>query len=291
MPAADTMPDMVSLPSASSLCVSVVVYHSNLQRLQETLETLLVAVHAARGAGMLSTVAVVVVDNSLCPDYHSDMLAVINRVSWTDAAVAYQVLVSTSNSGYGAGHNRALEACESDYHLILNPDIASAPASLLTGIGYLREHPGVVLVCPDGALADGRPAYLSKRMPSVLVLALRAFAPRWLQARFAARLAHYAMHDVHGAGRPAPVPLASGCFMLVRGSALRRIGGFDPAFFLYFEDFDLSLRLASLGELHYLPEMRVRHYGGDSARKGLSHLTCFLRSGLRFFHRYGWRWL
>jgi len=289
--AADTMPGMHSLSSASSLCVSVVVYHSNLQRLQETLETLLASVHAARSAGVVSSVAVVLVDNSLCPDYHRELLVVIDRVSSTDAAVEYRVLAPTKNSGYGAGHNSALETCESDYHLILNPDIVSAPASLLVGIEYLREHPGVVLVCPDGALADGRPAYLSKRMPSVLVLALRAFAPRWLQARFAARLAHYAMHDVHAAGRPAPVPLASGCFMLVRSGALRQIGGFDPAFFLYFEDFDLSLRLAPLGELHYLPAMRVRHYGGDSARKGLRHLACFLRSGLRFFHRYGWRWL
>jgi hypothetical protein len=285
------MPGMVSLPPASSLCVSVVVYRSNLQRLQETLETLLVAVRAARSAEVLSTVAVVVVDNSLCPDYHRELLAVINRMSLTDATVACQVLVSKRNSGYGAGHNTALEACESDYHLILNPDIAAAPASLLTGIGYLREHPEVVLVCPDGALQDGRPAYLSKRMPSVLVLVLRAFAPNWLQARFSARLARYAMHDVHAAGRPAPVPLASGCFMLVRSGALRQIGGFDPTFFLYFEDFDLSLRLAPLGELHYLPAMRVRHYGGDSARKGFRHLACFLRSGLRFFHRYGWRWL
>jgi len=285
------MPGMVSLPSASSLCVSVVVYHSNLQRLQETLETLQASVHAARSAGAVSRVAVVVVDNSLCPDYHRDVLAVIDRVSSTDPAVEYRVLAATSNSGYGAGHNSALETCESDYHLILNPDIVSDPTSLLAGVGYLREHPGVALVCPDGVLADGRPAYLSKRMPSVLVLALRAFAPNWLQARFAPRLARYAMHDVHAAGRPAPVPLASGCFMLVRSGALRQIGGFDPAFFLYFEDFDLSLRLAPLGELHYLPAMRVRHYGGDSARKGLRHLACFLRSGLRFFHRYGWRWL
>lgn len=291
MRAAATMPAMATLTAAPSLCVSVVVYHSDLARLEETLAALLVAVRKAREAAALTTVTVLVVDNSVCRVYHQALHDTISQMPWERAGVVCRVLQAAANLGYGAGHNMALEQGVSDCHLVLNPDIVTDSRALAVGLGYLREHPQVVLVCPRGELADGSPAYLSKRMPSVLVLALRAFAPPWLQARFSARLAAYAMHDVHAAGRPAAVPLASGCFMLVRGAVLRRVGGFDPAFFLYFEDYDLSLRLAALGDLHYLPEMRVRHYGGETARKGLRHVAYFLRAGLRFFHRYGWRWL
>ncbi len=292
MRAAATMPAMATLTAAApSLCVSVVVYHSDLARLEETLSALLVAVQKAREAAALTTVAVLIVDNSVCRVYHQALHDTIGQLPWERTEVVCRVLQAAANLGYGAGHNMALEQGASECHLVLNPDIVTDSRALAVGLRYLREHPQVVLVCPRGELADGSPAYLSKRMPSVLVLALRAFAPPWLQARFAARLAAYAMHDVHAAGRPSAVPLASGCFMLVRGAVLRRVGGFDPAFFLYFEDYDLSLRLAGLGDLHYLPEMRVRHYGGETARKGLRHVACFLRAGLRFFHRYGWRWL
>ena len=78
--------------------------------------------------------------------------------------------------------------------------------------------------------------------------------------------------------------------MLIRGAALRAVGGFDERYFLYFEDFDLSLRLAGQGAVEYLPAMVVRHYGGGSAAKGWRHRWLFLRSGVRFFSDHGWRW-
>jgi GT2 family glycosyltransferase len=289
--AADTMPCMISSRPLYSLCVSVVVYHSDLQHLGETLATLLVAVQDARDAGVLSTVDVVVVDNSLCAGYHQSLRDALATTGWDDAGIVCSIEALAGNAGYGGGHNVALGRSTADYHLVLNPDITLDRAALRVGLAYLHEQAEVALVCPRGALADGSPAHLGKRMPTVLVLALRAFGPEWLQARFAQRLAHYAMHDLERADGPAAVPLASGCFMLIRGAAMRELGGFDEGYFLYFEDYDLSLRLATLGALVYLPTMQVRHYGGHSAGKGWRHRWYFLRSGLRFFRQYGWRWL
>ncbi|MBV8155596.1 MAG: glycosyltransferase family 2 protein [Candidatus Eremiobacteraeota bacterium] len=39
----------------------------------------------------------------------------------------------------------------------------------------------------------------------------------------------------------------SGCAMIARRSAFERLGGFDDAYFLYFEDVDLSLRASATG--------------------------------------------
>ena len=285
------MPVMISSRPSYSLCVSVVVYHSDLQHFRETLATLLVAVQDARYAGVLATVHVAVVDNSLCAGYHQSLCDALAPIGWDDADIGCTIEALAGNVGYGGGHNVALGRSTADYHLVLNPDITLDRAALRVGLAYLQERAEVALVCPRGALADGSPAHLGKRMPTVLVLALRAFAPVWLQARFAQRLAHYAMHDIERADGPVAVPLASGCFMLTRGAAMREVGGFDEAYFLYFEDYDLSLRLATLGALVYLPAMQVSHYGGHSAGKGWRHRWYFLRSGLRFFRQYGWRWL
>lgn len=60
-------------------------------------------------------------------------------------------------------------------------------------------------------------------------------------------------------------------------------------YFLYFEDFDLSLRAGRLGLSAYCPGMARPAFGGGVARKGWRHIACFARSAARFFNTHGWR--
>ncbi|MDT8407941.1 MAG: glycosyltransferase, partial [Methylococcales bacterium] len=131
--------------------------------------------------------------------------------------------------------------------------------------------------------------YLTKRYPSIWVLFLRGFAPDWLKHRFYKKLADYECQDRNET--QTQVEIASGCFMLLRRSAWRAVQGFDPDFFMYFEDFDLSLRLRQKGwGIAFTPTVRIQHHGGHSARKGLRHIGYFLVSAGRFFNRHGWKW-
>lgn len=89
---------------------------------------------------------------------------------------------------------------------------------------------------------------------------------------------HYELRDRLGPETKTPVggiPIASGCFMLMKADVARTAGGFGSTYFLYFEDFDLSLRLAQHGDIVYLPAMRIRHAGGGAGRKGWRHLVMF----------------
>jgi GT2 family glycosyltransferase len=88
-----------------------------------------------------------------------------------------------------------------------------------------------------------------------------------------------------------PVQLLSGACMLIDRRALAAVGGFDTRFFMYFEDYDLSLRLGAHGTLLYVPSMRIVHHGGGAARKGARHIRWFGVSAWRFYRRHGWRWL
>ena len=79
-----------------------------------------------------------------------------------------------------------------------------------------------------------------------------------------------------------------------RDSALIAVtgaGGFDPSFFLYFEDYDWSMRLARVTTTAYVPSVRIVHYGGEAARKGWRHVESFVRSGVRFYRKHGWKWV
>jgi GT2 family glycosyltransferase len=78
--------------------------------------------------------------------------------------------------------------------------------------------------------------------------------------------------------------------MMVRRKAIEVTGGFDPGYFLYFEDFDWSVRLNRVTRSVYVPRVRIVHHGGKAARKGVRHILRFARSALRFFNKHGWKW-
>ena len=272
------------------LSVSIVLYNSPLDVLERVLQSLRVSAQLARQSTGLSRVGVDVVDN--CSDPETRRQCRQAACAWPQSEF-FQVRYCElpENRGFGAGHNSVLSSLESDFHLVLNPDAELAEDALTIGLSNLVEDPGTVLVSPRVAADDGHQEFLCKRYPSVLVLLLRAFSPRFIRRLFRRRLHHYEMRDRCQGDEETEIMLASGCFMLVRTAAIRKAGGFNEDFFLYFEDFDLSLRLGGQGRLVFNPAMRILHHGGYAARKGNQHVKYFIKSGITFFNRHGWRWI
>jgi hypothetical protein len=265
---------------------SIVTYRSDLPLLARAIASLSRAVLVAREAGLLAAAELVVVDNGPGEDR-----AGIERAlaAFADAAGKRQLVAGHGNVGYGRANNLALARVRSDLHLVMNPDVELEPEALAVALRTLAAREGVVLLAPAVRGGDGAMQYLCKRYPSLWVLFLRGFAPAALRERFARQLAAYEMRDTIGEQFMEGIPLASGCFMLMRTPALRAAGGFDPGYFMYFEDYDLSVRLARAGTVAYEPGARIVHHGGAAARKGWRHVAWFARSAWRFFSRHGWR--
>lgn len=248
------------------------------------------AIEVAHAAGVLGEVELWLLDNSLHDAYSAALQSLLTEVKSEGDSRGWHFLQLHNNAGFGAAHNRALLDSRTDYHLILNPDVDMASDSLLRALGAMEENTRIVALGPQARGADGRREYLCKGYPSLLVLLLRGFAPPRLRARFAHELHAYELRDRLAQPRLTEVPLLSGCFMLLRAAHARRIGGFDTSYFLYFEDYDLCMRLREVGSLVYAPQVSIVHYGGNAAAKGWRHRRWFLRSALRFFNSYGWRW-
>lgn len=285
--------------SFSELClfsVSIVSYRSDPQRLHETLTSLALAVNKLRCATHAShthEVELFLIDNA--SDNQIQQLRLeAGMISAFEAFQRIRILSGHGNIGYGRGHNLAVNACHSRFHLILNPDVLLKPDALVKAISFLDKHPEASLLAPRILGEQGETQYLCRRYPSVMDLFIRGFVPPAWRSWFDQRLARYEMRDVIDAANRSGLvvwdpDIVSGCFMLFRTGILKKLGGFDPAYFLYFEDYDLSLRTAKLTRIAYVPDLCIIHYGGGAARKGWLHIRLFLRSAWTFFTRHGWR--
>jgi GT2 family glycosyltransferase len=265
---------------------TVVTYHPDAALLERALRSLAAAIAHARAAGAIAQARIFVVDNG---DEDSARVARRAAAAFDPSAGAIEVVAGHGNVGYGRANNLVLARLDSDFHLVMNPDVELDRDALAAAIASLQADAALGLVAPDVRGAAGERQYLCKRYPSVWVLFLRGFAPAALRRAFARSLDRYEMRDVLGSTTYSPVPLASGCFMVMRTALFRGLGGFDPRFFMYFEDYDLSLRIAREAKVAFVPAARIVHHGGEAARKGPRHVSWFLRSAWRFFATHGWK--
>lgn len=288
------------------LSASIVTYHSPPEELRRLLESLCVAAENVRECFSYATLAVHLVDNAETPTLDVRELG-LTPERLLAAGMSLTLHQGYGNVGYGAAHNRVLAKLDSDYHLLLNSDVEMAPESLIQALDYLNSVAAEVanpesgprlpaLISPAATDFLGNKQHLCKAYPSLFILWLRGFAPPFMRRQFAKRMAAYERRDLDSrptakdaAPRAAEVQIASGCCMLCDTALLQQTDGFDPRFFLYFEDFDLSLRLGKQRPVVYLRAMKIRHGGGNAASKGSTHQRYFMTSAARFFTKHGWR--
>ncbi|MBU0484128.1 MAG: glycosyltransferase [Proteobacteria bacterium] len=279
---------MDNLPP-QDLVVSVVTYAPDLPLLAKTLGSLVRAISVAGKRGLLKNASVYLVDNGPGEDWRSALQAVVDQLGGAENYLGFAVISGHGNVGFGAGHNLAISRSSSVYYLILNPDVILGSEAIAECFKFMAAHPSVTCLSPISRSMDGERQFLVKRYPTLLDLGLRGFAPRFVKRLFQKRLARYEMEAECGDHSVLSVPIVSGCFMFFRNVPLQELKGFSPEYFLYFEDFDLSLRAGKVGQLAYVPAVKITHFGGHTSRKGWRHVLMFVRSGYTFFQTHGWK--
>jgi GT2 family glycosyltransferase len=276
----------------SSLQVSVVTFRPDRVLLERTLRKLALAIGAAREEGVIRTVNVALIDNT-GERKTADAVIKLGKLRFADSGVQMSYLFGHANIGYGAAHNLVLHGSGADYHLVLNPDVELAADALANAVRWMDGHPEIGALAPRVTNADGTQLYLCKRYPAVFDLFLRGFTPSFARALFRRRLERYELRDLIDRAPEQDligIPAMSGACLLVRRKAIDATGGFDPKFFLYFEDYDWTVRLNKITRTAYVPSVQALHHGGGAARKGMKHIGWFTASGWRFYRKHGWKW-
>lgn len=209
-------------------------------------------------------------------------VATVERMASESDRVGPPVRCVTSpvNRGFGAGVNLAAAGVDAEALLLVNPDCVLPPETFERMIAYLISHPEVSAVGPGMTDSVGsrqisgghRPTLLKETLAFLHLDALVSTRLRRTIGSIAARRRNHGtlMSYLASLADAGPVPLEwlSGFCLLIRASAWASAGGFDPSFFMYYEDVDLCLRLQRLGgAVVCLTDVTAVHLGSASAEK------------------------
>ncbi|MES2400038.1 MAG: NAD-dependent epimerase/dehydratase family protein [Pseudomonadota bacterium] len=269
-----------------SLSASLVLYKTDFATLRRTLLALQESGRVAKGEYDLR-LELTLVDNSCDPDLHDQLGMWLEALRTAMPDWAVHLLLSPGNVGYGRGNNLVIEQIHSDYHLVVNPDLFVAPEALREALRFLEDHPDTGLLTPAVFGEDGQRHYLCKRHPTLLVMFLRSFAPKWFQSWFKPTLAEFEMRDCDYEKPIFDVEYPSGACMFFRTNVLQKIKGFDPDYFLHYEDADIGRRALQVARVIYVPTVKVVHkWARDTHRSWVSRLVT-VRSGLLYWRKWG----
>jgi len=251
---------MGAVQPGEATVTAVIVTHNSADVLPACLDSL---------AAQTAPCAVVVVDNG-----SSDGTCDIAR-----ERSGIHLIPLAGNPGFAAANNRGLALVETPLVLFLNPDTILGDTTALDRLArFLDTHPraGVVaprLVWPDGTIQP----YAFGDDPALGYLIRRAIQ-RLLRQGW--------VHDWSTA-EAQQVDWVAGTCLLARCAAVRAIGGWDEAFFMYFEDNDLCRRLRMIGwEVWYNPMVQVTHLGGRADYGDVSRRRVYYASLLRYAHKH-----
>jgi GT2 family glycosyltransferase len=213
------------------------------------------------------------------------------------------VLQAGRNLGFAAANNLAFPLAQGEYVVLLNSDAFLEPGALEQAFEHMRNEPdtglgGGRLIGEDGSWQPS-----VRQFPSLLndFLSFSGLAHRFRKSRFWGRADRTWADPLEQAG----ADWVPGAFSIIRASVLERMGGFDQAFFLYYEEVDLCRRIKAAGfAVRYWPDVVVIHLGGESSKsmrtairsKSGAQLTLWrMRSGFLYYRKHhggaAWRLL
>lgn len=254
-------------PCVAPIITVIIVTYQSIDTIGNCLDSL-------RGLVEHNFVKVVVIDN-LSSDGTSDLIE--NKYSFV------HLVRNSENSGFGRGCNTGFRFVKTPYILLINPDAVIDKSSLDLLIDFMDSHPqagicGPAVIDESGAL---QPSGGSANPWKVMIKPLLP------------GLASRGQRSIVPGEEPMRTDWICGSIMFLRSSMINEIGGFDPRFFLYFEETDLCRRALSAGwEIWTIGKAVGNHVNAASAKATSAEMIWgtisehYFRSRFYFFRKH-----
>lgn len=199
-----------------------------------------------------------------------------------------KLIRADTNLGFAAANKLAARHAVGEYLLLLNPDTVVLDRALEKLLAFARANMEVGIVGGRTLYADGTLNPTSCwSAPSLWSTCSRALGLAWIF--HGSRL-----FDPEGMGywqrdSVREVDIVTGCLLMIRHDLWEQLGGFDPAFFMYGEEFDLCMRAGKLGRKCLInPEATIIHYGSASESVRADKMVRLLKAKAQLFRKH-WR--
>jgi N-acetylglucosaminyl-diphospho-decaprenol L-rhamnosyltransferase len=246
--------------------------------------SIVIVVHKARGHLERALTAVcplghevIVVDNA-----STDGTAELVRTRFP----AVRLLVFEENLGFARGNNAGIGATNGRYLLLMNADAWPKDGAVEELVAAAERSPRAAVIGPRLLNPDGSLQRSARGFPTMWRLATEYFFLRKLAPRSRLVNAFYSGGFDHD--HACDVEWLKGAVLLVRREALDEVGAFDPAFFIFSDEVDLSYRFHAHGwTTRFHPAAEFFHVGGVSTAPQWSRFQReLLRGHLRFLAKH-----
>lgn len=177
--------------------------------------------------------------------------------------------------GFGANHNAAFLEGNGDYFVILNPDI-ELPEDPFGPLLKMAEQDSLNICAPVIVDAAGQVEDSARNFPTPYALFKR------LLCRLLGRpIRPDTLKQDADTFQPDWV---AGMFVMVARETYQRLGGFNDAYFLYFEDVEFGARARLAGcQILVCKHARVIHQAQRDSHRQLRFMWWHLQSAAKFF--------
>ena len=188
------------------------------------------------------------------------------------------------NTGFAPANNRGIREARGRYVLLLGSDTVVRAHTIPVLSGFLDAHPDVAAAACRLVNPDGSPQMSCRRFPRLrdavaTYLSLHALTSRYTMKGFD-------FHATQEVEQPAATSL------MVRREVLERLGGFDEAYTILYNDVDLCRRLKNDGgRVFYVGATEVVHHGSSTTRTAPPEVRLEMyRNILHYFRQYHGEW-
>ncbi len=164
-----------------------------------------------------------------------------------------KLIAEKNNLGFGRANNVAAKIAQGTYLFLLNSDTLLLNNAIKILVDFLNHHANAGICGSQLFNQDLSPATSFQRLPSLIAEWKVCFAPFLLQKK----------QPIYSS--PTKVGFISGADIMIRKTLFDELQGFDPHFFLYFEETELTYRVKQLKYLvWFVPDAHIIHFGEQS---------------------------
>ncbi|HCP08514.1 MAG TPA: hypothetical protein DIT25_01810 [Candidatus Moranbacteria bacterium] len=186
-----------------------------------------------------------------------------------------KIINHKKNVGFGAACNIGAKLAQGNILWFLNPDTEIASAGINEVLKEFKKNKAVGII--GSKMIDEKnkiQEWTAGKEATILGIILN-------------NLGYKRDKKIWESKRTVECAWVTGGAMFIRRELFEKIKGFDPNFFMYFEDIDLCKRVRMIGKkVLHLPEVEIKHIGSGSAKNKDEQKKIYYKSQEYYFEKH-----